>query len=153
MGAITWLPEFNVVLFAVLLNLPWEFLQVPLFAHLASAKHWEAVKGCTVAALGDAVIALVAYGFVAVIAGRRWIIAPSRTQLALFVATGLIGAALIEWLALHGRWIASWNYSPLMPTVPGIGIGIAPLLQWLVLPLLVVWFVRRQLAVAVRKDI
>ena len=31
LNALTWTPEFNVVLFALLLNYPWEFLQVPLF--------------------------------------------------------------------------------------------------------------------------
>lgn len=145
----TWQPEFNVALFAVLLNYPWEFLQVPLFDRLAGAGHWDATKGCTVAALGDAVIMLAAYGFVATIAGsRRWILAPSGSQLALFVATGLSITAVIEWLALSGLWFETWSYSPLMPIVPGIGIGLAQLLQWTVLPLLVVWFVRRQLAAA-----
>ena len=147
--AFTWLPEFNVAVFAVLLNYPWEFLQVPLFDRLANARHWEAIKMCTVAALGDAVIMLAAYGFVAAIAAsRRWIFAPSAPQLALFVATGLSITAVIEWLARHGRWIEGWSYSALMPIVPGIGIGLAPLLQWIVLPPLVVWFVRRQLAAA-----
>jgi hypothetical protein len=147
--AVTWQPEFNVAVFAVLLNYPWEFLQVPLFDGLADAGHWDAIKGCTVAALGDAVITLVAYGFVAALAGsRRWILAPSGSQLALFVVTGLSITTVIEWLALRGLWVESWSYSPLMPIVPGIGIGLAQLLQWTVLPLLVVWFVRRQLAAA-----
>ncbi len=42
--------------------------------------------------------------------------------------------------------MASWNYLPTMPLVPGTDIGLVPLLQWIVLPLLTVWFVRRQLA-------
>ena len=33
-----------------------------------------------------------------------------------------------------------------MPVIPGIGVGLSPLLQWIILPLLLVWFVRRQLA-------
>ena len=33
-----------------------------------------------------------------------------------------------------------------MPVAPGTGIGVVLLLHWLVLPLLAVWFVRRQLA-------
>lgn len=56
---LTWTPEFNVVLFAFLLNLPWELWQVPLFDHMPLAPHWEAVKTCSRAAVGDAVIALV----------------------------------------------------------------------------------------------
>ncbi len=36
-------PEFNVVLFAFLLNFPWEFLQVPFFAEMPAMVHWDAI--------------------------------------------------------------------------------------------------------------
>ena len=32
-----------------------------------------------------------------------------------------------------------------MPIVPVVGIGLTPLLQWLLIPPLAIWFVRRQL--------
>jgi hypothetical protein len=32
-----------------------------------------------------------------------------------------------------------------MPIVPGTGAGLAPLLQWLLLPPVVVWLVQRQI--------
>ncbi|WP_205527550.1 hypothetical protein [Halomonas sp. JS92-SW72] len=32
-----------------------------------------------------------------------------------------------------------------MPTLPLLGTGLAPLLQWLLLPPLIVWLARRQL--------
>lgn len=122
---------------------------MPLFAGMAGTAHGEANKSCSRATLGDAVIMLVAYGFVALVArNRRWILAPALSQLALFVAIGVVVTAVIEWLVLHGRWIDSWSYARGMPIVPGLGIGLVPLLQWIVLPLLVVWFVRRQLAMA-----
>ena len=65
------------------------------------------------------------------------------------VATFALGVSItvaIEGLATRGYWIGNWNYLPTMPLVPGAGIGLAPLLQWVVLPLLTLWFVRRQLA-------
>lgn len=46
-------PEFNVVLFGLLVNLPWEFLQVPFFRGMETALHWAAVKECTAAAAGE----------------------------------------------------------------------------------------------------
>jgi hypothetical protein len=149
--AVTWLPEFNVAVFAFLLNYPWEFSQVPLFAGVADAPHWTAIKGCAIAALGDAVIMLVAYWFVAVIArSRHWIAVPTAAHLMLFVAVGVTITVVIEQLALRGLWFKSWSYSPLMPVIPGIGVGLSPLLQWLVLPPLTAWFVRRQLAAPLR---
>jgi hypothetical protein len=90
---------------------------------------------------------LIAYGVVAVAArGRHWILASKGWQLAGFVVIGVSITAAIEWLATRGSWISNWNYLPTMPLVPGTGIGLVPLLQWVVLPLLTVWFVSRQLA-------
>ena len=145
--AVTSLPEFNVAVFALLLNYPWEFSQVPLFAGMAEAPHWTAIKRCAMATLGDIVIMLIAYWFVAVIArSRRWITAPTAAYLTIFVAVGVTITALIERLALRGLWLGGWEYSSLMPVIPGIGVGLSPLAQWVVLPLLTAWFVRRQLA-------
>jgi len=145
--AVTWLPEFNVAVFALLLNFPWEVLQMSLFVEMADAPLVEAIKGCSQASLGDMVIMLIAYACVSLIArSRRWVLAPSRRELTGFVAIGVSITAVIEWLALGGRWIGSWTYAPEMPVVPGVGIGLVPLLQWVALPLLVAWFVRRQLA-------
>lgn len=55
--------------------------------------------------------------------------------------------AAIEWLATRGLWVTGWAYLLVMPLVPGTGIGLVPLVQWLILPLWTVWFVQRQLAV------
>ena len=144
--ALTWLPEFNVMLFAWLLNYPWEFIQAPLFAGMAEAAHWEAVKVCSRAALGDAVIMLVAYWGVAVTRhSRAWIVAPGWRDVALLSSIGVGITVVIEGLALHGWWLASWRYSAAMPIIPGLGVGLAPVLQWVVLPPLVVALVVRQL--------
>lgn len=131
----------------MLLNFAWEILQAPLYAGMANMPHAQAIKACLQATVGDAAIMLLAYGVVCAAAhSRRWIVAPRGWQLALFIAIGVSISAVIEWLATRGYWIANWSYLPTMPLVPGTRIGLAPLLQWVVLPLLTVWFVRRQLA-------
>lgn len=148
-GALTGTPEFNVATFALLLNFAWEILQAPLYAGMAGMPHAQMTQACLQATFGDMVIMLLAYGAVAVVArARRWIVAASGWQLALFVAIGLLITAVIEWLATRGHWVQGWNYLPAMPLLPGTGIGVAPLLQWVLLPLLTVWFVRRQLGPA-----
>ena len=139
-------PEFNVLLFALLLNYPWEFIQAPLFEGMAERPHWQAVKACTQAALGDAVIMLAAYWGVAVLGrGRAWIAAPGWRDVLLFSSIGVGITVVIEWLALQGAWLAGWTYSALMPVIPGLGVGLVPVLQWVVLPPLVVALVARQL--------
>jgi len=141
------LPELNVAFFALLLNFPWEILQSPLFEGMANAPHWTIVKVCSWATLGDALIMLMAYWLVAAQArSRHWIMSPTKFQLLLFVTVGVVITVAIEWLVLRGLWFEAWKYSPLMPVIPGIGIGLSPLLQWIVLPPLVAWLVRRQLA-------
>jgi hypothetical protein len=150
--ALTWTPEFNVALFAFLLNLPWELWQAPLFEGMAAAPHWDAVKVCSRAAVGDAVIALVAYIAVAlVLRNRAWAASPTTPGTVRFTACGLVITAVIERLALDGVWIQGWSYSPLMPVVPGIGVGLSPLVQWFVLPPAVAWLVRRQLTSATQR--
>jgi hypothetical protein len=140
-------PEFNVVLFALLLNFAWEVLQAPLYAGMADMPHALVTRACVQATLGDAVIMLSAHGTVAVMArSRRWIVAPRGWQLALFVSIGVSITSAIEWVATRGYWIVQRTYLPTMPLVPGAGIGLVPLLQWVVLPLLTVWLVQRQLA-------
>ena len=140
-------PEVNVVGFASVLNFAWEILQAPLFAGMASAPHALAIKGCAQATLGDMVIMLFAHSTVAFVAqNRRWLLAPSGRQIVGFIGIGLTVTTVIEWLATSGHWVQRWTYAPAMPVLPIVGIGVAPLLQWLLVPLLVLWLVRRQLA-------
>ena len=133
-------------------------VQVPVFVTANYALSFDALRsalegldGPTLVAparatVGDAVIMLLAYGVVAVVVrSRSWILASKGWQLSLLVAIGVSITAGIEWLATRGYWMASWNYLPTMPLAPGTDIGLVPLLQWIVLPLLTVWFVRRQL--------
>ena len=142
-GVMNW-PETNVALFAFLLNLPWEMWQIPLFKGMPSLAHWDGVILCTRAALGDAVIALLAFWLVAAISGTRsWMRRPSAVTLGAFVASGLIVTIALEYWATQvgGRW----EYADAMPRLPLLGTGLAPLLQWLLIPPLVAWLVRRQI--------
>lgn len=145
--ALTATPEFNLAVFALLLNFPWEVLQAPLFEGMAAAPHAAVISACLQATLGDAVIMLLAHASVAgVTRRRRWVLAPSRREVAGFVAVGVAHTALIEWLATRGHWAQTWAYSSAMPLIPGIGVGLSPLLQWVVVPPIALWFARRQSA-------
>jgi hypothetical protein len=75
--------------------------------------------------------------------GRDWPLRPSAAQVAGFAAMGIIVTIAFELLAtkVWGRW----SYSEEMPVIPILEVGLIPLLQWMVLPPLIVWFVHRQL--------
>jgi hypothetical protein len=50
---------------------------------------------------------------------------------------------VLEWLATEV--LDRWSYSDAMPELPVLGTGLLPVLQWILLPPLIVWFVWRQL--------
>jgi fructose-specific phosphotransferase system IIC component len=109
-----------------------------------SAEHWRAILVCGRATLGDVVIALVGFWAVAASARTRsWVLRPTAGQLTGFVAVGVLITILMEWLAT--QVLDRWTYAESMPVIPLLGVGLSPLLQWVVLPPIVVWFVRRQL--------
>lgn len=140
-------PEFNIFIFAALLHLPWEFLQVPFFSGMPQVDHWQGIRTCVRATLGDVVIMLMAYWIVAIAFRRRyWLSQPTARELFLFVATGVGITVLIERMALAGIWLGGWAYSERMYMIPLLEVGLSPVLQWLLLPPLVAWLARRQIA-------
>ena len=140
-------PEATLGIFALLLNFPGEMMQAPLFVDMRSSPHAAATMACLQATFGDMVIMLLAHAVVATHAcDRRWMVTANGKQLMLFIAIGLSITVLIESLATRGLWISSWTYATAMPLLPGTGVGLLPVLQWLLLPPLIVWFTRRQLA-------
>ncbi len=139
------LPELNVALFAFFLNFVWEFWQISWFADIATASHLEGVKICTRATFGDVGIAVVAFWAVSLSEGTRsWTINPSRSNVISFILVGVVITVLFEWLATGV--LNRWAYVESMPTLPFLGTGLLPLVQWIVIPPLILWFVRRQLS-------
>ena len=53
------------------------------------------------------------------------------------LAFGVVYTIFSEWLNTSVR--GSWTYSDLMPVVPVMGTGLAPLLQWFVVPTSAQW--------------
>jgi hypothetical protein len=136
--------EFNVLVFAFLINLAWEYWQVPFFRGMANQSHWQGVKACTQATIGDAGISLAAFWITALLARTRsWILQPRKSDIAVFLGAGIAITIIVE--ALATGVLGRWAYNDAMPRLPLLGTGLLPLLQWLALPPLVLWFVRRQI--------
>lgn len=51
---------------------------------------------------------------------------------ALMLVSGFAIAVAIEWGALHV--LDRWQYAESMPQLPGLGVGVSPVLQMLMLP-------------------
>ena len=134
------LPETNLALHAFLVHFVWEVHHFRLYSITESLSH---VDCCTRAAAGDAVLVLGGYWFASAVAGRRWILRPRRTPFLAFVGVGLDLAIGIEVMSV--RMLGRWSYSDSMPLVPILGIGVSPVLQWLVLPPIILGLSKRSL--------
>ncbi len=141
---ITKFPEFNIYVFAFLLNFVWEMLQMPLFAlPPADTPYWPVIKMCAAATVADGFIMLIAFWTASAFArSRYWFVAAKRGHVLIFLITGLAITSAIELIATE---MGVWQYSPLMPVL--FGVGLSPFMQWVIPPLITLWFTRRQLGV------
>ena len=138
-----WLAALRVYLAASgILHLAWEVAQLPLYTIWRTGSVGEiafAVLHCTA---GDVMIAtlvlvtaLIAFG------SATW---PASGFLPVFAAVSSLGVGYTvysEWLNTVVR--KSWAYGDLMPTLPVLGTGLSPLLQWLIVPALALWIATR----------
>jgi hypothetical protein len=121
----------TILVVAVLINYPWELAQAPLYAGMESlrAMWWH----CFVASLGDGllVLSIFAAGWIA-LGRQRWFVHPGVQGYGVMWTTGLVIGLTIEWIAVYvlGRWM----YTVQMPLVPGLAIGLIPVVQMLILP-------------------
>ncbi|MBD3646620.1 MAG: hypothetical protein HUJ31_04000 [Pseudomonadales bacterium] len=126
---------------AFFLHFVWEMWQIPLYVGMVEASHGDAVWLCTKATIGDVFMASLAYGAGALVARRfDWLMAPPAVAGIVYLASGLMMTVVLEYLAteVNGRWA----YVDAMPRLPVLGTGIAPVLQWVILPMMTLYVSR-----------
>ena len=119
-------------------NFPWEMAHSFLYRggpELSSGQH---LLYCGLAALADGagIAAIFALG-AAVFRDSHWPQRRSAARLGAAALMGVGGAVLTEWLALRLGW---WSYGPAMPRVPGTDLGVSPLVQFVMLPIAVLFW-------------
>jgi hypothetical protein len=130
------------LLTAVTLNFVWETAQLPLYTIWQTGSASElafVILHCT----GGDLLILAASLMLALLLigdanwprfGYRWVV----------LATTILGLSYTvfsEWLNVEVR--QSWAYAPAMPLIPPLGTGLAPLLQWLIIPPTALAFAKR----------
>jgi hypothetical protein len=134
---------------SVFVHFLWEMLQS--FAYdMEGVPLFRVVLNHLWASLGDGVLMLMMYGALSLRRrDPRWIAAMRPADWAWIVALGLASSVAIELRALAtGRW----SYSSAMPLVPGLDIGLLPVLQLLLLPVPIFWAAARLAGAAARRD-
>lgn len=129
-------------LYALGVNFVWEMLQAPLFVGMLEMPRWDATGLCLQAAAGDAVMILIAFAVVTLGArDRTWTLRLRRGRLGAFALVAALQGLALEWLSLR---LERWTYGPDMPVEPFFGLGLTPILQWLILPLAILWAAGRR---------
>ena len=144
-------PELPLAGFGFLLHFAWEMMQVPWFDGMLEASHGTVVWLCTRATFGDVVIMVFAFWVGSwTVRSRTWVVARFWRPVLVTIATGLLITVVFEWMATG--MLDRWSYADTMPVVPGVGIGLTPFLQWLLLPPLVLWLTRNHILGSVASD-
>lgn len=141
--------RFLFFLFSVslVLHFGWEISQMSLyvFSGVTSAGYLEFVTLHWITAAKDALITVALYLIVGMLVGnigwgRRF---NYRRSLFLFVL-GFLWAVGIEY---HAVAVAHrWAYVAAMPLLPALGVGVAPVLQMMIVPFVGIWLTRKQLS-------
>ena len=115
-------------------HLAWEAAQLPLYTLWSTGTSRAigfALVHCTG---GDVLISTATLLMGGILAGLRgWHLFGSR-MLVTVIGLGVAYTTLSEGLNV-GIW-RSWSYSSAMPVSPWLGIGLSPVLQWLVVPVI-----------------
>ena len=130
------------LLVAGMANLAWEVAQLPLYTIWKTAPTREltyAVIHCTI---GDLLILAAALLLALLLAGNdAW---PRRGYARVALAATALGAAFTifsEWLNVEV--LRRWTYAEAMPLVPPLETGLSPFLQWVLVPPLLLFAMRR----------
>ncbi len=126
--------------FALVLNFLWELAQLPLYDLSNDPNRARIATYLLHCVLGDVLIATVLFVLTSIVLRSldRPVANPWRGG-ALVISLGLAYTVFSEWYNVYET--KAWSYAPHMPLIGGIGL--TPLLQWLVVPALMIMAIRR----------
>ncbi len=123
----------TITVLSFLLNFAWELIQVPLY--IPSLYSLEHIAFCALASLADVIMVLLLYlGFALIFKNPLWIQHLKWKRIVIVILTGGTGAVLAE---IRHLSLGTWAYADSMPIIPIINVGISPVLQFMILPLLI----------------
>ena len=142
MNELQWHSAIRQYVFSIAgLNLLWEIIQLPLYTLWRSGSTQDIIFAVLHCTAGDIVIAITALLFGVITIGRHdW---PKQRYLPvsmLVIVFGLIYTIYSERINIAS---GVWAYSELMPVIPWLNVGLAPFLQWILMPAYSFWRLQR----------
>lgn len=125
---------------ALLLHGTWEIAQLPLYSLWDDPDRWRVARYVAHCLAGDVLIATTTYLLIVIVFRNfDW---PARRPWSagmFLLVLGFAFTAASEWANVYVLGV--WAYKDTMPLVAGLGL--TPLLQWLVVPVLMILIQRR----------
>jgi len=116
---------------AFVLNLTWEIAHVRLYTIRAAADGMGVAWALLHCSLGDVMIALAMFALAGIVLWRAdWPVARPWAGSAIVVIGAMAFTAWSEWYNVYRA--GNWGYTASMPMI--FGIGLSPLMQWLIVP-------------------
>ncbi|MBI2367667.1 MAG: hypothetical protein HYV01_22060 [Deltaproteobacteria bacterium] len=130
-----WQALGSIFVVGVVVNYVWELAQAPLYVGMENYSI-AVLRHCFVASLGDGLMVLLitAVGWL-VLRHQNWFAHPGVAGYLVMLTTGFLLAVLVEWVGVYV--LGRWQYTETMPVVPGLGVGVVPIAQMVVLPPLI----------------
>jgi hypothetical protein len=131
---------------AFIFNLAWEIAQIRLYTIWTEADGMSVTWALIHCTLGDVLIALGMFALAGIVLRRvDWPVSRPWAGVAMVVTGALAFTVWSEWYNVYRA--GYWGYAAGMPVI--FGIGLAPLLQWLILPPVMVATYRTTAAVLI----
>jgi hypothetical protein len=126
---------WRIAFLAFLFNLGWEITQG--FLYQGYVYDFQHISFCALASVADVfMIFLLYFGFSLIYRNFYWIQRLTFLKASLLVIAGGVGAIFAETKHLAA---GNWVYADAMPLLPIVDVGLSPVLQFMVLPVLIYW--------------
>lgn len=128
---------------SAILHLAWEMLQLPLYTLWSTGTFGEIAFAVLHCMAGDLMIASLSLLIALLLVGNfAWPSVMFGDVMVMTLGMGIGYTVYSEWLNVTVR--KTWEYSKLMPTIPPLGTGLSPLMQWLIVPAIGFWMIRHR---------
>lgn len=138
------------ILFSFLFFGMWEWMQSPFYIDISEDFNtivWFRIH-CT---FEDVFTLLLIIGVLCIFKRKiSWIYRPRKIDYILITIMGVFYTLISEYVNIHVSH--SWGYSKWMPLIPWLDVGIVPLLQWLILPSVILVITKDHLKAIRKKD-
>jgi hypothetical protein len=129
-----WYLFFSFIIFAT-----WEWIQTPFFVDVTQDINtivWFRIH-CTIGDIMILTISILVIGLL--FRNITWFLKPSKAQLLSVTSISVFYTLFSEYRNVHIS--ENWSYSSLMPKI--LGIGLIPVIQWILLPAIILYITSR----------